>query len=307
MNPEFKEAVTKGTVANRKVFVFKPDPDSLKFYLFGDDIVAVEGAEMIYTEGLQSSAYVNILVLGPQAVIKEFGYKRRSAGGLFVYRWENHKGREYPRCDGTGSRKRYQADPTTAPALISLRATLKSSRNRRRMIERRFSMQIRCQKHGPVEFQGTPDFSGGSHPVTIYCPLCESEAKPRVLILACSQAKTDTPGQIPAIDRYDGPAFQVYRKFKREHPDREKEIRSYILSAKFGLILAQTPIPDYDMKMTPTRAKEIQPQIAAHLRDIIFAEADDIMLCMSPIYRTGPHHAPAGRRSQDPLNARRDR
>ena len=38
----------------------------------------------------------------------------------------------------------------------------------------------------------------------------------RMLILSCSSRKKPTNRQMPAIERYDGPAFRVLRKFLRE-------------------------------------------------------------------------------------------
>ena len=69
----------KGKSVKRRVFVFTPDPNADTFYLFGDDVVALEAAKTVYTEGLQSNAYVTIIAMGPQAIVKEYGYKRRSA------------------------------------------------------------------------------------------------------------------------------------------------------------------------------------------------------------------------------------
>ena len=117
-------------------------------------------------------------------------------------------------------------------------------------------MEYYCPKHKEVYFpdESTPDIGE-------YCPSCAAESPTRVLILSCSYAKVHTPERMPAIDRYNGPAFQVYRKFQSEHPERAAEISTYILSAKFGLITANTPIPDYDYKMTPTRAKAIKPRL----------------------------------------------
>jgi hypothetical protein len=39
-----------------------------------------------------------------------------------------------------------------------------------------------------------------------------------MLILACSRRKRPDEGLLPAIERYDGPAFRVLRHFLREMP-----------------------------------------------------------------------------------------
>jgi hypothetical protein len=38
----------------------------------------------------------------------------------------------------------------------------------------------------------------------------------RMLILACSRRKRPDEGLLPAIERYDGPAFRVLRRFLRK-------------------------------------------------------------------------------------------
>lgn len=81
----------------------------------------------------------------------------------------------------------------------------------------------------------------------------------RLLVLACSQRKSAAGGRVPAIDRYDGPAFRVLRKFLRE--SRDDSLSVLILSAKHGLIDAAEPIQGYDLRMTPRRGSELRPQV----------------------------------------------
>jgi len=38
----------------------------------------------------------------------------------------------------------------------------------------------------------------------------------RLLILSCSQRKRPDPSLLPAIERYNGPPFQVLRRYLRE-------------------------------------------------------------------------------------------
>ena len=39
----------------------------------------------------------------------------------------------------------------------------------------------------------------------------------RLLILGCADRKRDSGGLLPALDRYDGPAYRVIRTFLREY------------------------------------------------------------------------------------------
>lgn len=91
-----------------------------------------------------------------------------------------------------------------------------------------------------------------------------------VLLVSCSQRKIDSPGEIPAMDRYDGPTYRCLRKFRDTFgfPDN---LRILILSAKYNLIFPETRIPDYDMEMTLARAKDIAIDVQCDLiRCLIF-------------------------------------
>lgn len=86
----------------------------------------------------------------------------------------------------------------------------------------------------------------------------------RLLILACGATKRPDPGLLPAIERYDGPPYRTLRKALRElAQDRHPDI--LILSAAYGLIRADSPIPTYDRRMTADRARQLRPQVLATL------------------------------------------
>lgn len=85
----------------------------------------------------------------------------------------------------------------------------------------------------------------------------------RLLILSCSRCKRPDQGLLPAIERYDGPAFQVLRRFLREVPSEAPDVR--IISAEYGLIPQGLPIANYDRVMTPSRARELRPRVLAAL------------------------------------------
>ncbi len=81
----------------------------------------------------------------------------------------------------------------------------------------------------------------------------------RLLIMSCGQRKKLDAGPLPALDRYDGPAFRVLRRYFATHATTPLDV--YILSAKFGLIPADRPIPNYDQRLTPQHAAELQPAV----------------------------------------------
>jgi hypothetical protein len=105
----------------------------------------------------------------------------------------------------------------------------------------------------------------------------------RLLILACSQRKSPVRKALPAIERYDGPAFRVLRKFLLEAPEDAPQI--LILSARYGLIDSAKPIRDYDCRMTAARAERHNPAALEDLRRILRARHwGAIGLCVGKDY-----------------------
>ena len=84
-------------------------------------------------------------------------------------------------------------------------------------------------------------------------PVAEPAA--RLLVMACSAAKKNDVGLLPAIVRYDGPAFHVLRKHLRHANDTPTVL---ILSAKYGLIDTDHAIPNYDCRINGEAAEAIR-------------------------------------------------
>jgi hypothetical protein len=74
-------------------------------------------------------------------------------------------------------------------------------------------------------------------------------------VLACSSRKVSSAGLLPAIERYDGVAYRVVKRLQRlgQYP---KDVDLLIISAKYGIIQYDHPIPTYDLRMTPEQALE---------------------------------------------------
>jgi hypothetical protein len=106
----------------------------------------------------------------------------------------------------------------------------------------------------------------------------------RLLILSCSQRKRPDPGLLPAIKRYDGPAFWVLRHFLREQPDCSQHLDVFILSAYYGLIQAYHPIIEYNQVMTPSRAIELHDEVLASFASLFRIDYTDLCLAMSKKY-----------------------
>lgn len=85
----------------------------------------------------------------------------------------------------------------------------------------------------------------------------------RCLIIGCSQTKINTPGDISAIERYDGPAFRVLRRFLATGSPLHQadQLDVFVLSAEYGLIEGKKEVPVYDRRMTQQRAEEIHTEV----------------------------------------------
>ena len=104
----------------------------------------------------------------------------------------------------------------------------------------------------------------------------------RLLILSCSARKRGDGDLLPAVERYDGPAFRLFRKYRRA-PTPELgagAVRAYILSAEFGLVGEDALVPPYDRLMTTDRGRELRPAVAAAMRALLAGEPPvDALLC----------------------------
>lgn len=115
----------------------------------------------------------------------------------------------------------------------------------------------------------------------------------RLLILSCSATKRPDPELLPALLRYDGPAYRLLRKALRElaevhHP------RIAILSAEFGLITNDTPIPCYDRRMDKTRAAALAPLVQRELNAILADTPTDVFVHLGRDYLSALGTVPSG-------------
>ena len=106
----------------------------------------------------------------------------------------------------------------------------------------------------------------------------------RLLIISCSQRKKPDAGLLPAIDRYDGPAFRVLRKFLGEAPADPPIV--LVLSAKYGLIEAAQTVPDYDCRMSSALATQLHPRVLeAGMRVLGLDHWQEVGFCVGKQYR----------------------
>jgi len=80
-----------------------------------------------------------------------------------------------------------------------------------------------------------------------------------LVVLGCSATKLDSDGLLPAIARYDGPAYRVLNSYLRE-VQWPGPLSVGILSAEHGLIGGLTHIENYDRRMDSRRAFDLRTQ-----------------------------------------------
>lgn len=90
-----------------------------------------------------------------------------------------------------------------------------------------------------------------------------------LLILGCSKRKRKLPAiPLPALKRYDGPAFRVIRKWEKTNKENHcPDIK--VISAKYGLLDIKDSIPYYDQQMTVARATELKESISEKLMGLL--------------------------------------
>jgi len=108
----------------------------------------------------------------------------------------------------------------------------------------------------------------------------------RLLILSCSKRKRLNNELLPAVERYDGPSFRLLRRFLRH---AEHKPAMMILSAKYGLINCEYPIPYYNLGMTRARAQHLRAQVGETLQTVFRGTTDrpavaELFLCMGKSY-----------------------
>jgi hypothetical protein len=106
----------------------------------------------------------------------------------------------------------------------------------------------------------------------------------RLLILACSKRKRQADSPLPAVERYDGPAFRVLRKYRREQDTQEPH--TLIVSGRYGLIPEDREIPSYDERLTGEEAEQMRPEVLRSLAEVGSDQGpfEDGLICAGGTY-----------------------
>jgi hypothetical protein len=105
----------------------------------------------------------------------------------------------------------------------------------------------------------------------------------RLLLLNCSQRKKFDEQLLPAIERYDGPAYRVLRRYLNQNLTPSVDVR--ILSAKYGLISADDYLPYYDYRLTKGQAQKLHYQVITKLETILNRKSyTNLLICLGKEY-----------------------
>lgn len=107
-----------------------------------------------------------------------------------------------------------------------------------------------------------------------------------LLIISCSQKKSDIDNPAPAIKLYDGPFFKMIRKMKEER-DLPENMQVIIISAKYGAIGLYDLIEKYDQRLNKNNYNESKKKINSSIKKLLANnEYNEIFLGLGKEYRS---------------------
>ena len=113
----------------------------------------------------------------------------------------------------------------------------------------------RLQMHKALSIEARPQSQQAEPPL----PLCPRSKY--LLLLSCSARKSVHEEPVAAIDRYDGPLFQVLRRHLRQSPQSVCCLEIWILSARFGLLPASHSVPAYDDRLCASQVPSLRLKV----------------------------------------------
>lgn len=109
---------------------------------------------------------------------------------------------------------------------------------------------------------------------------------PPLVIAGCSRRKRATRKPVPALELYEGGCVPQLRHRVQAHP--ALGARTRILSAEYGLIVADRLVMPYDRVLTERRTAELRPQVAEALRLDIETSGppEAVLVAAEPAYQS---------------------
>ncbi len=113
----------------------------------------------------------------------------------------------------------------------------------------------------------------------------------RLLLVGCSACKDVRPEPLPARERYTGVFFRVIAKAQRAHY-WPADLELVIVSARYGLLLAESPVPWYEQKLSRVRAREICWAVSVSLDSLLLQKScSSVCVAMGQLYRQTVTHS----------------
>lgn len=105
-----------------------------------------------------------------------------------------------------------------------------------------------------------------------------------LLVQSCSKSKNQPKEAVPALDLYSGYFFKIIKKAIDDN-EFDQDIDILILSAKYGLIDADTEIGWYDQEMDACRAAELTPVVQTEFRNRVKEKYNQVIINAGKIYQ----------------------
>ncbi|MGH8899790.1 MAG: DUF6884 domain-containing protein [Egibacteraceae bacterium] len=105
-----------------------------------------------------------------------------------------------------------------------------------------------------------------------------------LVIAGCTNRKLATTHPVPAFELYQGSCIPQLRARIGLHRSSRDRVR--FLSARHGLVRADTPLLVYDQRLTAERARQLRPEVTATLEQEFATGGvpEEILLLLEPLY-----------------------
>ncbi|WP_326550190.1 hypothetical protein [Micromonospora sp. NBC_01813] len=115
-------------------------------------------------------------------------------------------------------------------------------------------------------------------------PRAADPVNSRLIIVGCCPRKRVTRHPVPALDLYDEGCIPPLRARLGTNPRLRNRIR--ILSARHGLVHADTPLLAYDQALDADTAARLRPAVTAALADDLAATGTpcEVLAIVEPLY-----------------------
>jgi hypothetical protein len=105
-----------------------------------------------------------------------------------------------------------------------------------------------------------------------------------LVIAGCTNRKLVTTQPVPAFELYQGNCIPQLRARLGPHSSSRNRVR--FLSARHGLVRADTPLLPYDQRLTGEQARRLRPEVTATLEQefVTGGVPEEILLLLEPSY-----------------------